>query len=193
LSMRLNVSDRSRSSVLFTNVIFYFIFLETTANTLLPFAINLLQSHGYNLVTMAECLGLQPYAAIGTPQTQTVCFSSFFPGVLSNFHSFIVIINPSCSERLLTNAFHCQQAAWTCDGTPDPGAACQGSQCETGIPPLNGGGSPPPPPPGSHVIHPGASSTTCLTAPTNANGATVVVQPCSSGAACEYDVSVGLI
>ncbi|KAJ7912058.1 carbohydrate-binding module family 13 protein [Mycena leptocephala] len=58
---------------------------------------------------------------------------------------------------------------WTCTGgnqqwtrTTGPGSA----------PP------PPPPPPTGHAIHPGASSTTCLTAPTNANGGTVVVQPC---------------
>ncbi|KAJ7848544.1 carbohydrate-binding module family 13 protein, partial [Mycena leptocephala] len=36
----------------------------------------------------------------------------------------------------------------------------------------------PHPPPTGHAIHPGASSTTCLTVPTNANGGTVVVQPC---------------
>ena len=53
--------------------------LETTATTLIPFAINLLQGAGYKLVTMAECLGLQPYQAIGTPQTQTV--RHFIPSI----------------------------------------------------------------------------------------------------------------
>jgi len=44
---------------------------ETTANTLVPFAIKLLQSKGYKLVTMAECLGVDPYQAIGSPQQQS--------------------------------------------------------------------------------------------------------------------------
>ncbi|KAF8168991.1 carbohydrate esterase family 4 protein [Mycena galopus ATCC 62051] len=44
---------------------------ETTATVLVPFALNLFQSKGYNLVTMAECLGVDPYQAIGVPQTQT--------------------------------------------------------------------------------------------------------------------------
>ncbi|KAJ7249759.1 ricin B lectin domain-containing protein [Mycena haematopus] len=42
-----------------------------------------------------------------------------------------------------------------------------------------GPGSTTPPPTTGHVIEPGASSNTCLTAPTNANGGTVVVQPCN--------------
>ncbi|KAJ7190230.1 chitin deacetylase [Mycena pura] len=70
---------------------------ETTANTLVPFALKLFQSKGYNLVTMAECLGVDPYQAIGVAQTQS--------------------------------------SSWTCDGTPDPGAACGGSiVCQTGTP-----------------------------------------------------------
>ncbi|KAJ7254970.1 hypothetical protein B0H12DRAFT_1114363 [Mycena haematopus] len=44
---------------------------ETTATTLVPYAIKLFQSKGYNLVTMAECLGVDPYQAIGIAQTQT--------------------------------------------------------------------------------------------------------------------------
>jgi len=41
----------------------------TTAYDVLPFAINLLQSKGYNLVTVAECLGQAPYQWVGSPQT----------------------------------------------------------------------------------------------------------------------------
>ncbi|KAJ7080229.1 carbohydrate esterase family 4 protein [Mycena epipterygia] len=45
---------------------------ETTATTLVPYALNLFKSKGYNLVTMAQCLGVDPYQAIGVPQTQSV-------------------------------------------------------------------------------------------------------------------------
>ncbi|KAF9257446.1 carbohydrate esterase family 4 protein [Marasmius fiardii PR-910] len=41
---------------------------DTTANDLVPYAINLFQSKGYQLVTFAECIGAQPYQAIGQPQ-----------------------------------------------------------------------------------------------------------------------------
>ncbi|KAJ7459276.1 hypothetical protein FB451DRAFT_1372017 [Mycena latifolia] len=42
-----------------------------TANTLVPFAIKLFQSKGYNLVSMAQCLGVDPYQAVGVPQQQS--------------------------------------------------------------------------------------------------------------------------
>ncbi|KAJ7129889.1 hypothetical protein C8R43DRAFT_931089 [Mycena crocata] len=44
---------------------------ETTAHVLVPYAIKLFQSNGYKLVTMAECLGVDPYQAIGVPQQQS--------------------------------------------------------------------------------------------------------------------------
>ncbi|KAJ7732442.1 hypothetical protein B0H16DRAFT_1581465 [Mycena metata] len=70
---------------------------ESTADTLVPFAIQLFQSKGYNLVSMAQCLGVDPYQAVGVPQQQS--------------------------------------AAWTCNGSPDPGQGCGGSiVCETGTP-----------------------------------------------------------
>jgi len=128
---------------------------ETTASTLVPFAINLFQSHGFKLVTLADCLGVQPYQAIGVPQTQS--------------------------------------SSWTCDGTPDPGAACGGSiACETGTPVFSTSTSGPTgtttttsaptgPTGTGKTIRPGSSSTTCLTASSQANGAAVVVEPCSSG------------
>jgi len=121
---------------------------EATATTLVPFAIKLFQGKGYNLVTLAECLGVDPYQAIGVPQTQS--------------------------------------SSWTCDGTPDPGAGCGGSiVCQTGTPVFSStaGSGPtstptPPPPTTGNTIKPGASSSNCLTAPTNANGGTVVIAPC---------------
>ncbi|KAJ7128429.1 carbohydrate esterase family 4 protein [Mycena epipterygia] len=45
---------------------------ETTATTLVPYALNVFKSKGYNLVTMAQCLGVDPYQAIGNPQQQSV-------------------------------------------------------------------------------------------------------------------------
>jgi len=40
---------------------------ETTAHQVLPHAIEVLQGAGYRLVTLAECLGEQPYQSIGSP------------------------------------------------------------------------------------------------------------------------------
>ncbi|KAJ7501524.1 carbohydrate esterase family 4 protein [Mycena galericulata] len=45
---------------------------QTTSTMLVPYAIDLFQSAGYNLVTMAECLGVAPYQAIGVAQQRTV-------------------------------------------------------------------------------------------------------------------------
>jgi peptidoglycan/xylan/chitin deacetylase (PgdA/CDA1 family) len=44
----------------------------TTAGQVLPYALNLLKSHGYQMVTLAECLGLPAYQSpTGKPQTRT--------------------------------------------------------------------------------------------------------------------------
>ncbi|KAF7358746.1 hypothetical protein MSAN_01213600 [Mycena sanguinolenta] len=117
---------------------------ETTATTLVPYAIKLFQSKGYNLVTMAECLGVDPYQAIGVPQEQT--------------------------------------SAWTCDGTPDPGAGCGGSiACETGTPVFSSAPSgPTSTPTANQYFSPSASSSKCLTASSNADGAAVEIQDCVS-------------
>ncbi|KAK7046393.1 hypothetical protein R3P38DRAFT_2873570 [Favolaschia claudopus] len=117
---------------------------ETTDSTLVPYAINLFQSKGYNLVTMAQCLGVDPYQAIGVPQQQT----------------------PS----------------WTCDGTPDPGAACGGSiTCETGTPTFSSTTTVTGPTPTATYIHPTASASKCLTAASNTDGAAVEIEDCISG------------
>ncbi|CUA76241.1 hypothetical protein RSOLAG22IIIB_12144 [Rhizoctonia solani] len=42
---------------------------STTAYDVLPYAIQKLQAAGYKLVTVAECLGEQPYQSVGSPQT----------------------------------------------------------------------------------------------------------------------------
>lgn len=43
---------------------------EFTAATVLPHAIQVLKAAGYNLVTVAECLGLPPYLSIGQAGTK---------------------------------------------------------------------------------------------------------------------------
>ncbi|KAJ7772458.1 hypothetical protein B0H16DRAFT_169963 [Mycena metata] len=127
--------------------------LETTAHVLVPYAIKLFQSKGYNLVTMAQCLGVNPYQAIGVAQQQTT--------------------------------------SWSCDGTPDPGQACGGSiACETGTPVFStttasgpttttSSSSTATPTP-SQYIHPNANAGKCLTAASNADGATVEIEDCVS-------------
>ena len=50
--------------------------IETTAFIVAPHAIKVLQSAGYKLVTVAECLGQQPYLSTGPPTA--VRFSSPF-------------------------------------------------------------------------------------------------------------------
>ncbi|KAK7695570.1 hypothetical protein QCA50_000206 [Cerrena zonata] len=42
---------------------------ERTAHEVLPYAIQRLQNAGYRLVTLAECLGMQPYQSVGAPGT----------------------------------------------------------------------------------------------------------------------------
>ncbi|KAJ7745830.1 hypothetical protein DFH07DRAFT_924578 [Mycena maculata] len=116
---------------------------ESTATVLVPYALNLFKSKGYNLVTMAECLGVNPYQAVGVPQQQT--------------------------------------SSWTCDGTPDPGAACGGSiACETGTPVFSSTTTtgPTATPTPNQYIHPSANSGDCLTAASNADGAVVEIEPC---------------
>ncbi|KAJ7930414.1 hypothetical protein B0H13DRAFT_1962077 [Mycena leptocephala] len=55
----------------------------TTATTLVPYALKLFKSKGYNLVTLAECLGVEPYQATGKPQPQSTswtCHGTPAPG-----------------------------------------------------------------------------------------------------------------
>lgn len=151
---------------------------QNTSTFLVPYAINLFKSNGYNLVTMADCLGVPAYQAVGIPQQQT--------------------------------------AAWTCDGTPDPGQACSGSQCQTGFPTFSStsastgptsssasstsasstsasstsassASTTTPPPSGpttttaNQVIHPNGNTAKCLTAAANSNNAAVEISDCVAG------------
>ena len=47
----------------------------------LPFAIQVLQGAGYNLVTLAECVGLDAYQWVGNPQTPGVRLILFEPSL----------------------------------------------------------------------------------------------------------------
>ncbi|KAJ7063607.1 hypothetical protein C8F01DRAFT_1082025 [Mycena amicta] len=129
--------------------------VDTTPTQLVPYAINLFQSKGYKLVTLADCLGVAPYQIVGVPQQQT--------------------------------------SAWTCDGTPDPGAACGGSiPCQTAAPPpvstTTGSGSSPTPTPNQY-IHPNANSAKCLAAASNTDGAAVTVQDCAESTSQAWTVT----
>ncbi|KAK0214302.1 carbohydrate esterase family 4 protein [Armillaria fumosa] len=44
--------------------------VETTSTTVLPHALDDLIGAGYKLVTVAECLGMQPYLSVGAPSVQ---------------------------------------------------------------------------------------------------------------------------
>ena len=39
----------------------------------LPYAIKVLQEAGYDLVTVAECLGEEPYHSVDSPSARDVC------------------------------------------------------------------------------------------------------------------------
>ncbi|KAH6887163.1 hypothetical protein BKA70DRAFT_1573776 [Coprinopsis sp. MPI-PUGE-AT-0042] len=43
---------------------------DTTAHDVLPYAIQKLQAAGYRLVSVAECLGMQPYQKVGAPSAR---------------------------------------------------------------------------------------------------------------------------
>ena len=63
--------------------------IDTTAFIVAPHAIKVLQSASYKLVTVAECLGQQPYLSTG-PLTSVRCSSPFISNstLIVIFHSF---------------------------------------------------------------------------------------------------------
>jgi hypothetical protein len=59
---------------------------ERTAYEVIPYAIEKLQNAGYQLVTLAECLGEQPYQSVGAPSARDVrLFFLHFPSSSANF------------------------------------------------------------------------------------------------------------
>ncbi|KAJ2913639.1 hypothetical protein MD484_g6782, partial [Candolleomyces efflorescens] len=55
-----------------------------TAYDVLPYAIQRLKQAGYQLVTVAECLGRQPYQSVGAPQTPDVIYLALLNDPLGN-------------------------------------------------------------------------------------------------------------
>ncbi|KAF8900938.1 carbohydrate esterase family 4 protein, partial [Mucidula mucida] len=56
---------------------------ETTAHQVLPNAIQQLQAAGYQLVSLAECIGEQPYQSTTAPGTPDVCDLTYISNVLT--------------------------------------------------------------------------------------------------------------
>ena len=63
--------------------------VASTAYDVLPYAIDRLQSAGYQLVTVAECLGMEPYQNVGQAQTNDVrlylCYNVTFLTPMTGF------------------------------------------------------------------------------------------------------------
>ncbi|KAF7337405.1 hypothetical protein MSAN_02266900 [Mycena sanguinolenta] len=130
---------------------------ETTATQLVPYAINLFQSKGYNLVTMAQCLGVDPYQAIGLPQQQSsswTCDGTPAPG-------------EACGGSI-----PCQTGTPVFSSTAASGPTGSPTSSATG---------PTSTPTSNQYIHPSANSAKCLTAASNADGAAVEIEDCVSG------------
>ena len=66
--------------------------IASTANIVLPHAIKVLKAKGYELVTLAECMGMDAYQSVSAPQS--VSFVRFL--------------------LLLLYLMHCIQGSWTC-------------------------------------------------------------------------------
>jgi len=60
-----NLANRHPSTILALNHDVY----ERSAHDVLPHAISVLQTKGYRLVTVAECLGMPAYSSVGSPQS----------------------------------------------------------------------------------------------------------------------------
>lgn len=60
-----NLADQRPSNILALNHETH----EQTAHVVLPRAIGILQAKGYKLVTVAECLGVEPYQSVSAPQS----------------------------------------------------------------------------------------------------------------------------
>ncbi|KAJ7678443.1 hypothetical protein B0H14DRAFT_2423324 [Mycena olivaceomarginata] len=125
---------------------------ETTATILVPYAINLFKSKGYNLVTIAQCLGVDPYQAIGVPQTRDsswTCDGTPDPG-------------EACGDPDACGGFMACET-----GTPAFSTAPSGPTTT-------------PTPTPNQYIHPSANAAKCLTASSNVDGALVEVEDCAS-------------
>ncbi|KAJ7635006.1 hypothetical protein FB45DRAFT_1025905 [Roridomyces roridus] len=130
--------------------------LESTAKTLVPYALNLFKSKGFNLATMADCLGVGAYQAIGVPQKQTTawtCNGAPAPGKACGGSIPCQTGTPAFSTTTTTTAGTPTSTPSTPTATPTP----------------------------NQYIHPGANSGKCLAAASNSDGAAVQITDCVSG------------
>ncbi|KAF7319735.1 hypothetical protein MKEN_00755700 [Mycena kentingensis (nom. inval.)] len=122
--------------------------VDTTPTQLVPYAIKLFKSKGYNLVTMAECLGVAPYQVVGVPQDRTSAWT--------------------CDGTPWSETF--------CGGSS--GIACKSGIPPVATTTSGPGNPPSATPTPNQYIHPKASATKCLAAASNTDGAAVTVQDC---------------
>ena len=62
-----------------------------TSHKVIPYAIQKLKGAGYNLVTVAECLGMQPYQSVGATMAQQAVSCT----------KYLIIISPSFTDFLM--------------------------------------------------------------------------------------------
>ncbi|KAJ7628943.1 hypothetical protein FB45DRAFT_919611 [Roridomyces roridus] len=132
---------------------------KTTANTLVPFAIKLFQSKGYN------CLGVQPYQAIGVAQQQTsawTCDGTPDPGD---------VCGGSIACETGTPVFS------STTGTPTSTSTTPTSTPPTATPTA------------TTYIHPTANAAKCIAAASNADGAVVEIEDCATTTSQQWTVS----
>ncbi|KAJ7807005.1 hypothetical protein B0H14DRAFT_1541548 [Mycena olivaceomarginata] len=135
--------------------------LATTANTLVPFALNLFKSKGYNLVTMAQCLGVDPYQATGVPQTPTAtwtCDGTPDPGEACGGSIACETGTPPLSTTTTTGPSGPTSTTTTTTTTGPSGPTSTAT-----------------------FIHPTANAAKCLSVASNTDGAAVEIEDCVAG------------
>ncbi|EDR03042.1 carbohydrate esterase family 4 protein [Laccaria bicolor S238N-H82] len=77
---------------------------ETSAHEVIPYAIQKLKGAGYNLVTVAECLGMQPYQFVSAPMAQqAVSCTKFLISIPPSFTDFFNCMKPGN----IPSTWHC--------------------------------------------------------------------------------------
>lgn len=161
--------------------------VETTSTTVLPYAIQLLQSHGYNLVTLAECLGVQPYAAIGIPQTGSwTCDGTPDPGngcagSIACETGTPILLTGTSTTTTTTSSSTTATTTSTTKGTTTTTTKGTTTTTTTSTTAAATG----------KTIRPGSSNSICLTAASNTDGAAVEIEPCTTGNAAQSWTVVG--
>lgn len=90
---------------------------EQTAHVVVPHAIKTLKAKGYKLVTVAECLGMNPYQSVGTPQSVSlVCLRLCIPFPYQFLSGLVDMLVPR-TKGYIGNSFfpdH-EPLSWTMD------------------------------------------------------------------------------